>query len=132
MVIRINEFIETPSNKMEELQIPNRNNFCFRFIIFVEEELNKEDSSRRNKEFFFSFNNNFFFRFNIYIYIYMVATVSSPSSFAVPLIIQKTPIVKLEFSKSKRTIIVKKMKFLYWLSHFPKEKIIFFYWLESI
>ena len=97
MVIRINEFIETPSNKMEELQIPNRNNFCFRFIIFVEEELNKEDSSRRNKEFFFSFNNNFFFRFNIYIYIYMVATVSSPSSFAIPLIIQKTPIVKLEF-----------------------------------
>ena len=45
--------------------------------------------------------------------IYVVAMVSSPSSFAISLIIQKTPIVKLEFSKSKRTIIVKKMKFLY-------------------
>ena len=43
----------------------------------------------------------------------MVAMVSSPSSFAIPLIIQKTPIVKQEFPKSKRTIIVKKRKFLY-------------------
>ena len=55
----------------------------------------------------------------------MVPMVSSPSSFAIPLIIQKTPIVKQEFPKSKRTIIVKKTKFLYWLSHFPKEKNLF-------
>ena len=41
----------------------------------------------------------------------MVAMVLSPSSFAIPLIIQKTPILKLEFPKSKRTIIVKKVKF---------------------
>ena len=99
MVIQINEFIETPSNKMEELQISNRNKFCFRFLIFIEEKLNNEDSSRRNNDFFFS---KIIFiiildSIYIYIYIYMVAMVSSPSSFAIPLIIQKTPIVKLEF-----------------------------------
>ena len=97
MVIQINEFIETPSNKMEELQISNRNKFCFRFLIFIEEKLNNEDSSRRNNNFFFKNNFYYYFRFNIYIYIFTVAMVSSPSSFAIPLIIQKTPIVKLEF-----------------------------------
>ena len=97
MVIQINEFIETPSNKMEELQISNRNKFCFRFLIFIEEKLNNEDSSRRNNDFFFSKIIFIIILDSIYIYIFTVAMVSSPSSFAIPLIIQKTPIVKLEF-----------------------------------
>ena len=99
MEIQINEFIETPSNKMEELQISNRNKFCFRFLIFIEEKLNNEDSSRRNNDFFFSKIIFIIILDSIYIYIYIftVAMVSSPSSFAIPLIIQKTPIVKREF-----------------------------------
>ena len=72
MVIQINEFIETPSNKVEELWISNRNKFYFRFIIFIEEGLSKEDSSRRNIESIFFFNNIYIyilnFRFNINIY----------------------------------------------------------------
>ena len=71
MVIQINEFIETPSNKMEELQISNRNKFCFRFLIFIEEKLNNEDSSRRNNDFFFSKIIFIIILYSIYIYIYI-------------------------------------------------------------
>ena len=72
MVIQINEFIETPSNKMEELQISNRNKFCFRFIMFIEEKLNNEDSSRRNNDFFFLSIIIFIIILDsIYIYIYI-------------------------------------------------------------
>ena len=59
------------SLKLHPINWKNYKSF-FRLIIFIEEWLNKADSSGRNKEFFFLF---FYFLDNIYIYIYMCVCV---------------------------------------------------------
>ena len=68
---------------------------------------------------------------SIYIYIYICVCVYGSHGLVSIIICHSTnnskdPNIKLEFSKSKRTIIVEKTKFLYWLSHFRKERRIFF------